>query len=130
MKCLSLTQPWATAVAMGIKRIETRSWGTTYRGPLLIHAAKGFPKWAREFAEEERALGRIPSRLPRGALVARCLLVDVKRTQDTETTAIERLYGDYAPGRFAWILSDIEPLPEPIPARGSLGLWEWEANDA
>ena len=32
VKALSLTQPWATLVAMGAKRIETRSWATSYRG--------------------------------------------------------------------------------------------------
>lgn len=36
-------------------------------------------------------------------------------------------YGDFTPGRYAWLLDDIEPLPEPIPARGAQGLWEWEA---
>jgi hypothetical protein len=30
------------------------------------------------------------------------------------------------PGRYAWILEDIKPLPEPIPARGAQGLWNWE----
>lgn len=33
-------------------------------------------------------------------------------------------YGDFAPGRFAWILDDIQPC-EPIPAKGRQGLWEW-----
>jgi hypothetical protein len=37
----------------------------------------------------------------------------------------ERSFGDYTPGRFAWILADVKPLATPIPARGSLGLWEW-----
>jgi hypothetical protein len=40
MKALSLWQPWASAMAVGAKTIETRSWGTSYRGPLAIHAAK------------------------------------------------------------------------------------------
>jgi hypothetical protein len=44
MKALTLTQPWATLVAIGAKTIETRSWPTSYRGPLAIHAAKGYPK--------------------------------------------------------------------------------------
>ena len=43
MKALSLTQPWATLVVIGAKRIETRSWHTSYVGPLLIHAAKAIP---------------------------------------------------------------------------------------
>ena len=36
MKALSLYQPWATAIALGSKRIETRGWPTSYRGPLAI----------------------------------------------------------------------------------------------
>ena len=40
MKALTLYQPWATLVAIGAKKIETRSWSTPYRGPLAIHAGK------------------------------------------------------------------------------------------
>lgn len=43
MRALTLWQPWATLVALGVKTIETRSWGTSYRGPLLIHAARRLP---------------------------------------------------------------------------------------
>lgn len=43
MKALTLWQPWASLVALGIKTIETRSWSTQYRGPLAIHAAKRKP---------------------------------------------------------------------------------------
>ena len=39
VKVLTLTQPWATLVAIGAKKIETRSWSASYRGPLAIHAA-------------------------------------------------------------------------------------------
>lgn len=40
MKALSLHQPWASAIALGLKHLETRSWATSYRGPLAIHAAR------------------------------------------------------------------------------------------
>ena len=39
MKVLSLTEPYATLIKMGIKTIETRSWKTNYRGELYIHAS-------------------------------------------------------------------------------------------
>lgn len=45
MKCISLWQPWAHLMAIGAKKIETRSWATKYRGLLAIHASK---KWTRE----------------------------------------------------------------------------------
>lgn len=40
MKALSLWQPWASLLACGAKRYETRSWATNYRGPMAIHASK------------------------------------------------------------------------------------------
>jgi hypothetical protein len=44
MKCLTLYQPWATLLILGAKKIETRSWQTSHRGPLAIHAgAKDHP---------------------------------------------------------------------------------------
>ncbi len=127
MKALSLTQPWASLVATDQKRVETRSWSTNYRGPLYIHAAKSMNDAAHDFATEELFGGRLPLVLPLGALIATARLVDVRRTEAVirELTATEIRYGDYTPGRFAWFLEDIQELPEPIPARGALGLWEW-----
>ena len=121
MRAISLWQPWASAVALGNKRIETRHWATKYRGPLAIHAAKRWGSEQRAFARVEKALGRLPGRIPLGAIVAVCRLVDCVPTEDLMAQrdafglrAVERLYGNYEPGRFGWILEDIRPLPEPI----------------
>lgn len=133
MKAITLTQPWATLVAFGAKKIETRSWATDYRGPLAIHAAKSIPTWVDYWAisvlpilSRYRALP-IQS-LPRGCVVATCTLVDVVPAARARPDAAERTLGDFAPGRFAWLLADVRPLPVPVPARGSLGLWEWDGN--
>ena len=117
MKALSLTQPWATLVVSGRKQIETRSWNTNYRGPLYIHAAKAFPPAARAFAVKLYGAGgewRIRY-LPKGALVATAYLLDTRPTEyvASRIKAEERSYGDYTPGRWAWILSNIEML-EPL----------------
>lgn len=163
MKALTLTQPWATLVAVGAKRIETRSWVTSYTGPLAIHAAKGFPKDAQDLvlhdwefysalqpdlAAEFKANGErlVPRQaghsavrgLPRGAVVATCFLVDCLSTvyqaprgfsvferYPNLDTVTEREFGDYSPGRYAWVVDGVKPLAHPIPARGALGLWEW-----
>lgn len=129
MKALTLTQPWATLVALGVKTIETRSWPTNYRGALAIHAAKGMDGLARSMAQSTRFLPR-PTRLPLGAIVAKCQLVDVVPTCGRETcggiSEADEALGNYAPGRFAWVLSGVVALEEPVPARGALGLWEWE----
>ena len=42
MKAINIHQPWASVIAFGEKRFETRSWKTDYRGPLLIHASRTF----------------------------------------------------------------------------------------
>lgn len=167
MKALTLTQPWATLVAIGAKRIETRSWSTSYRGPIAIHAAKGFPREDRQECFRspfrEALLGgqiRTVALLPRGAVVATARLVDVlpivgsqlprgvkcvglddegivrgwapsemagqpMHVGEIQEVEHEAAFGDYTPGRFGWLLADVVKLPEPIPARGSLGLWDW-----
>lgn len=125
MKALTLTQPWASLVALGLKRVETRSWSTWYTGPLAIHAAKGFPAAARRFAEEECALGCVPARLPFSAIVATCRLVGCWLTEEVAPIVgvLERRLGDYTPGRWAFELEGIRPLRKPVYCRGMLGLW-------
>jgi len=125
MKALSLTQPWATLVVTGAKRFETRSWGTNYRGPLLIHAAKTFPKYAQLFARELMS-DRWPWQLPRGAIIGRVVLKNIHRTEDIAPTLtpLERLYGDYTPGRWAWELAEAELFEDPIPYKGFSWLFE------
>ena len=151
MKALTLTQPYATLVAFRDKLIETRSWATKYRGPLAIHAGAGLgpvggvlglgaqcsvePFWGVLHAADYMR----SDMLPRGAIVAVAELVSVIPTEilnrqgswiiDTDTWSMtdqERAFGDYTPGRYAWLLADVQPLATPIPARGQLGLWDWE----
>lgn len=40
IKAISLWQPWASLIAVGAKKYETRSWVSNHRGPLLICAAQ------------------------------------------------------------------------------------------
>lgn len=134
MKALSLTQPWAILVAIGAKRIETRSWRTRYRGPLAIHAAKALPASAINLCFEmpfRAALMRGGIHqigdLPRGAIIATCVLYDCQRTDflASEVAPDEADFGDYSFGRFGFLLRDIVRLPVPIAAKGALGLWDW-----
>lgn len=133
MKALSLTQPWASLVAHGLKRWETRSWYTSYRGPLAIHAAKGFPRYARDLCSDARivreALASVgiatPADLPLGCIIA-VSRIGVTRTTDLALpdghTAQEIAFGNYAPGRWMWRLDDVRAVPL-IPCKGALGLW-------
>ena len=133
MKALSLLQPWASLVATGAKRIETRSWSTKYRGPLAIHASRSNKNKLLRFMEPFLKALRGIGILPLGAIVATCDLVDcIKMTPEfiKLIKSPELDFGDYAVGRCAWILENIKPLEKPIPASGALSLWEWEAEHA
>jgi hypothetical protein len=35
-------------------------------------------------------------------------------------------FGDFFPGRWAWLLEDVEPLAKLVPATGKQGWWTWE----
>jgi hypothetical protein len=136
MKALSLTQPWATLVILGEKRIETRSWNSYHRGPLAIHAAKTLPAWARSsctlspFREVLLRHGiPHPSALPLGAIIG---TVEMHGSYEfhhpDEPTFVpcsehERAFGDFTAGRYGFLLRDARVI-EPIPCRGSLGLWD------
>jgi hypothetical protein len=133
LKAISLWQPWATLIALGHKRFETRSWGTSYRGPIAIHAAKrqlaGDDCYILDELSTAHGL-KLPFNedLPFGAVVATATLADVLlMTPDLiqEQTALELDLGNWQPGRYAWRLEDVRRLGHPQPARGSQGLWNW-----
>lgn len=137
MRCITLTQPWATLIAVGAKRFETRSWRTDYRGPLAIHAAKGLSgmsnsEFARIIAQGEflRALHSagygLISDLPFGAIIAVVELVDCVPTEQVQVSDRERGFGDFSPNRYAWKLENVRPLARPISTPGRLGLWEFD----
>lgn len=154
MKALTLTQPWASLVASGAKKIETRGWATSYRGPLAIHAAKTLNRetypdgdhdfvalcntepfrsalvdagWAHAVFDD---LVPTPMALPRAAIVA-VVVVD-RCTEMTEKGIAElahlhpreHAFGFYEPGRYAWVLRDLHTLPAPVECRGGQKLWD------
>lgn len=59
MKVLSIIEPWATLIKEGKKVIETRSWKTSYRGELYIHASN--KKIKRSDAHTSELLKLIPN---------------------------------------------------------------------
>lgn len=127
LPCLSLWQPWASAIAIELKRVETRDWPTRHRGWLAIHAAKA---WG---AEQEGALDRLgpllpdPAALPRGVVVCVVELLDCVRMTEEWIDSVplhEQDWGAYLPGRFGWVLGRVIRTRSPEPSiRGRPGLW-------
>jgi hypothetical protein len=145
-------------MAIGAKKIETRSWSTTYRGWLAIHASKG-GLGKRELAEQLSApgfaLALAGEQLQFGMIVAVAKLVDcapmcqcdecdgyggwyegspIKTTcpkcwglgvgpRGYLLTQQEHAFGNYEPGRYAWVTDKLGRLPEPIPYKARQGLY-------
>lgn len=130
MRAISLWEPWGTAIAKGLKKIETRHWAPPYRGPLAIHCAKtrdhaGFihdPEVSAYFAGVD--IFR-ESQLSFGCIVAVCKLVEIRSSEDLLplVTPQERAFGNYEPFRFGWMIEDVIEIPKPIPFRGAQGFF-------
>ena len=129
MKVLSLMEPWGSLIKEKIKYIETRSWKTNYRGELYIHTSlKKSPK------KDERIQSLVnllqDKDIKYGYIIAKCNLLDCIYMDESfvnkikNENPIEFMCGEYAVGRYAWILQDIEMI-KPIEAKGHLGLWEY-----
>lgn len=104
VKAISIKQPWANMIATGVKTIETRTWATKHRGPLLIVSSKR------------------PNIEPAGCAVA---IVDVvgcsPMTTKDEPAAGCPVYENAQ----AWVLANVRRV-KPFPVKGQLGIYEVE----
>lgn len=123
MKALTVRQPYAGAIARGLKPVENRTWQlpAKYEGArVLIHAA----------ASTYAAVGRLrvieitgsePDDLwpdTRGAILA------VVTITGCHFSVAGACCGPWGFERsYHWTLTDVTALPEPVPAKGRLGFW-------
>ncbi|WP_160725193.1 ASCH domain-containing protein [Bacillus sp. USDA818B3_A] len=140
MKVLSMKQPWASLFVLREAKYETRTWKTAYRGPLAIHTSKQVDKAACSHKAIQALLGKhghSVDHLPTGKIIAVCNLINCLRVADNQTTwanlengAIvsgnDYFLGDFNEGNYAWEVTDMKQLEQPIPAKGHLGLWEYD----
>jgi hypothetical protein len=125
MRCISLWQPWASLMAHGLKRIETRGagWGKLLAtpGPLLIHAAK---RWTRAESELSHSaifypaldsIGQAPQGfgfaadgMPFGAIIGAVEVVAVLSTDRVKWNPDSRRYFAYDQGGNQLVISSDE----------------------
>jgi hypothetical protein len=120
MKALSFRQPWAELILQGRKTIDLRTWPTHYRGRIAIHASKA--------VEEDvcAAYGLDAASLVRGALVGTVEVVEMVPLDDQSWEALRDQHlksGPFPGDLLGWHLADPQRLPQPIPMRGRLGLF-------
>lgn len=117
---LSIRQPWAWLVVHAYKPVENRTWPTTFRGPLAIHAGKTMARrYYDEIVDSLKADGLCPPDLPafeeleRGGIVGAVRVVDCVEVFDSPWKE---------PDSFGFILADARPFPF-IPCVGRLGFF-------
>lgn len=103
MKALSILQPWAWLIVHGYKPVENRSWQTTFRGPFLVHAGKGFDQKGYDFVRATRPDIPLPAPADflRGGIVGMATLTD----------CVSAMNSDWFYGRFGFVLAEPTPLP-------------------
>jgi hypothetical protein len=129
MRALSIIQPWASLIAVGIKDIENRTWRTNYRGEFLIHAsAKRLPAgWTALTSEQYAAATRLVNpygkendvkQLPVSAIIGKARLVVC--VKNYPSVWAEK-------GVWNWVLADVQLFSTPIlNVKGRLGFWEFD----
>lgn len=142
MKAITLTPPWAVAVAMGVKKIETRSWDTKFRGTILIHASSERRLKHRRLVEQLPFSSFIKAYddLPFGCIIGCVDIVDTKPSEeiitdraiftDTIEQCLEYQLGDYSKNRFGWQLENPLLFDRVIPCKGHLSLWNVPKEEA
>lgn len=125
-KALSIRQPWAWLIVNGHKDIENRSWATRFRGPVLIHAAKGMTRQEYEDAADFAYFGcgvhQMPTfeQMQRGGIVGMATVVDcVPAERRTSRWHMEGCNG--------FALRGAQPLPFTSMA-GRLGFFDVPAD--
>ena len=131
MKVISIKEPFATLIKNGMKKIETRSWKTNYRGEIFIHASG--KSLAKEFLTNDFVIDLIKDMdMNFGNIICRCNLVDCiymdeKFLNDIKQNKVEYNLGEYKIGRYAWVMEDITPI-YPIKAKGKLNIWNFDGE--
>jgi len=118
MPALSIRQPWAALILDARKPVENRTWPTSYRGPLAVHAGKTADHRAASALRHHFGIRHIPRADERGFLGV-VDLVDVHHSG----TCRDRCSEWAEPGCWHWSLTRPRRLTRPIPGSGRLGLF-------
>ncbi|MBM9546109.1 ASCH domain-containing protein [Leptospira sp. 201903074] len=115
MKCLSIRQPWAEAIVLGLKPLENRDWYTNVRGEIFIHAGRTFDKDGLAFLQKEFRLflGKTESDFLLGGLVGKTEIVD----------CIKKSTSKWFFGKWAFVMKNSRKI-EFVPYKGQLGFFE------
>lgn len=140
MKALTIKQPWLWCITDHTKRVENRTWKPPFEMVgqyIALHASKSKDQdeWLEAWYIADGCVPKFAN-LPLGAIVATALVKGYVVINDMggveeQTKAAANYYLSTDPwffGPVGWLLSDVRKLPQPIPCKGALGLWEVPAD--
>lgn len=132
MRAISLWEPYASAMALGVKHNETRGRDTQIRGDLAIHVARlPLTRFGRsnprvELWEKLQAITQTKLDCRFGHIICVVDLYATMTSQDylaQHYSALEAPWGDYSIDRWVWRTRNPRPLANPILTRGHQGFW-------
>ncbi|MFD0362721.1 ASCH domain-containing protein [Nocardia sp. GCM10030253] len=122
-RALSVRRPWANLIVAGHKSIENRSWTSSHRGRMLIHAGRAWVPAGAALAAVQGIDGFGDPGLCAGGYVGVVRLVDVH-----PAAGCCGPWGFQDDGTYHWVLTNPQALPTPIPGSGRLGLYRAPAH--
>ena len=121
MKVLTIREPWASLIINGYKQYEFRSWKTSYRGKILIHAGLNVEQdMVKVFKDYDLDYMK-------GAIIGEAALVDYILVDDkfdkflSSTNSLVYGHTNHVQ-EYAWKLENIKKYEKPIFVKGQLGL--------
>ncbi len=110
MKAISIQQPWAWAIIHAGKDIENRSWSTSYRGDIVVHATRMQEAW------------KLPPgvRVPEPHELVLRSVIGIVEIADVVSQSGSRWFT----GPVGFVLRNPRPLRQPIPCPGNQRIWE------
>ena len=129
MKTLTIKQPYASLIAEGYKEYEFRSWKTSFRGEIYIHAGKTVDKEAMEYFKDYHL------NCPLGCIIAKAKVIDCVKTDDEfckkQLEKDPKVYHNLLKKkekRYGFHLADVKKI-KPISAKGKLSFWEYQETE-
>ena len=127
MKVITVKQPFASLIAEGYKEYEFRTWKSSYRGELYIHAGLGIDKKAMKRFEY------LNLEYPQGQIICKCNMSDCILIDDSMKEILKEkdpivykgAINNKEKQEYGFKLENIEKI-NPIPAKGKLSFWEYK----
>jgi hypothetical protein len=117
-RALSIRRPWAELIINGDKDIENRTWSTTYRGLVYVHAGKVFDPNGAYLARIRGVRFRSdPWNQPTG-YIGTAILIGVH-----QSTGCCSEWGEPGPHVYHWVFTDPARFATVVPGRGQQRLY-------